>query len=52
MNKSTTSRFNFARAAIGIGVGAALCASSGYAIGITTGIGLAIVFGFTAGRKC
>ena len=52
MNKSTSSRFNLSGFAIGLGVGAALCASNGPVLGIPMGIGLAIVFGLTSKRKC
>lgn len=52
MNKSSPSRFNLSGAAIGLGVGAALCVSSGYALGLPLGVGLAVVFGFTTARKC
>ncbi len=52
MNKSTCSRFNFTGAAIGLAVGVALSAALGPARGIPLGLGLAVVFGLTAERKC
>ena len=52
MNKSAASRFNLSGCAIGLGVGTALCVSSGAAIGIPVGLGLALVFGLTTRRKC
>jgi hypothetical protein len=52
MNPSQPSRFNLSGAAIGVGVGTALCASSGPAVGIPLGLGLAVVFGLTRKRKC
>jgi hypothetical protein len=52
MNKSTVSRFNFSGAAIGLGVGAALCAALDPWLGIPMGLGLALVFGRTTARKC
>lgn len=52
MNKSTLARIHLAGAAIGLGVGVALCASLGPSLGIPMGIGLAIVFGYSMPRKC
>ena len=52
MNKTTSTRFNLSGFAIGLGVGAALCASSGPALGIPMGLGLAVVFGLTSKGKC
>ena len=52
MNQSTTSRFHPGRFAIGLGVAVALTAALGPAIGIPVGLGLAVVFGLTDGRKC
>ena len=52
MNQSTTSRFHPGRFAIGVGVTVALAAALGPAIGIPVGLGLAVVFGFTARRDC
>ncbi len=52
MNPSTTTRFHPGRFVIGVGVTVALTAALGPAIGIPVGLGLAVVFGLTAGRKC
>ena len=52
MTPSKPSRFNLPGIAIGLGVGCALCASSGFALGIPIGVGLAVVFGLTGARKC
>jgi len=52
MNQSASARFHPARFAIGMGVAVALSAALGPTIGIPVGLGLAVVFGLTAGRKC
>ena len=50
-SKLTPSRFHVGGIAIGVGIGAALCVSSGPAIGIPIGVGLAVVFGLMMARK-
>ncbi|MDB6114190.1 MAG: hypothetical protein JWQ83_533 [Lacunisphaera sp.] len=52
MNPSISTRFNVGRFAIGLGVAVALTAALGPTIGIPVGLGLAVVFGLTAERKC
>ena len=52
MTPSTSARFNPARFAIGLGVAVALSAALGPTIGLPVGLGLAVVFGLTPGRKC
>lgn len=44
-------RFNLAGVPIGIGIGTALCVSSGPTVGIPVGIALAIIFALTLPRK-
>jgi hypothetical protein len=50
--KSNPSRFNASGIAMGVGVGAALCVSSGPVAGIPLGVGLAIAFGFALAQRC
>jgi hypothetical protein len=52
MNKSAFTRFSYSGAAIGVGVGAARCASLGPTLGILMGLGLAMGFGLSTERKC
>jgi hypothetical protein len=52
MNPTKLPRFNPSSFAIGLGAGLALCASSGAAVGVPVGLGLAVVFGLTTARKC
>ncbi len=51
MITKNTSRFNPAGLAIGGGIGAALCASSGPAVGISVGIALAVTFSLALPRR-
>ena len=52
MTTPNPTRFNLAGVIIGTGVGAALCASNGPAVGISIGVALAVGFGVVAKRTC
>ena len=43
--------FNLRGVAIGVGVGTALCVSSGPAVGLPIGVALAVVFGLALNRR-